>query len=633
MPGMSRSPPPTRASGVPEAGRPESSGPSRRARRGGALMYVLLALVVIGISWMLVARQSARFAGARAVREIASQLHPPALGAPVRVALIRESGSASYFDDPGELDEILRRWATELRALGAEPSIISAARVSDALGHDVIAIPASPCIGPATRRAVDAQLAAGRGVLLTWLAGVRDGGCRETGWQMVVGLTGAQRADTLGAARDAYLTIPAGGPLAFDIPPGSRIELLVANHVALRAPLRDAYWSDLMLNPRPAMGSTLLDAGVVHAARGAGRIVYWGFDLSRIAASEWNRGLARLLLRNSVAWAAGRPMGTIEAWPRGARVAAVIAQDVEDEFANGRFALDSLRAAGVRGTFFLVSDLAREHPELVKEMAKHGEIATHSENHQLLGGLPDSVQRRRLASSQDALQQLTGRRVAGLRPPEEQYDASTLEAWAAAGGLYVFASNNARTASPEIVSAGNARLVLLGRTSNDDFISVRRLGGDDPKILAGEYLAAYTKAKAIGGLYLLSYHSQMLSTKALVPTVGTVARALAADREAWMTTAGEVARWWMARSGVRVTPSLRNGALEVRIANEGALTVTAPVIAIALPAGMRVASTSEGALLRARPEMARVLLDALAPGQTRTITLRAGGAKGARDAD
>lgn len=605
---------------------------------------MLVAIVVIGISVLLVrfkerapeepAGQPERFAGARTVREIASHLRPASLNGTLRVALLREPGSAGYYDAPTEFAAVLDRWTRELEAIGATVTVVPVHRLGEVRDADVLVLPGSPCVGPETRRTVDAHLAQGKGVLMTWLAGVRDGGCREAGWQMVVALTGATRADTLPPGKDAYVTFPSGGPLSFDIPPGARLELLVANHVALRHPARDAYWSDFMHNPKPAAGTTLLDGAVVRAERGPGRVAYWGFDLSRVVTSDWNRDVARTLLRNSIAWAAGRPMGTVEPWPDGHRVAAVIAQDVEDEFANARYALDSLKAAGVRGTFFLVSDLAQQNPDVAKAMASWGEVGTHTENHALLGGTSDSAQRARLSVTQRDLQKLIGRRVAGLRPPEEQFDANTLDAWGAAGGSYVFASNNARSASPEIVSTGAAQMVLLGRNSNDDFISVRKLGGRDPAKLSREYLTAYEKSKQLGGLYLLSYHSQMLSTADLVPTIGTVARALAKDREAWVTTAGEVARWWTARHSIDVTVRQgSSGTLEVTVTNSGRLTATNPVIAVALPPGMPSAMSSVGNALDAPRGIARIQLEPLAPGRVVSFILTGARTARGRDAD
>src|SRR3954447_13451490 len=91
----------------------------------------------------------------------------------------------------------------------------------------------------------------------------------------------------------------------------------VANHVALRTPEREAYFSDYTLNPDEVRGEPLLDGAVVRTKIEKSRAVYWGFDLGSVVDRPWDRAVALRLTRNSVAWAAGLPLATIEPWPNG----------------------------------------------------------------------------------------------------------------------------------------------------------------------------------------------------------------------------------------------------------------------------------------------------------------------------
>ena len=129
---------------------------------------------------------------------------------------------------------------------------------------------------------------------------------------------------------------------------------------------RDALFSSFTLRPEPARGVPLLDGAVVRSRYGRARVAYLSFELTRIAELPWDRAIAQLLVRNAVAWTARLPVADVDPWPRGAVAAAVLAQDVEDQFGNAKFALDSLRAAGVRGTYFLTSELARRHERLTR---------------------------------------------------------------------------------------------------------------------------------------------------------------------------------------------------------------------------------------------------------------------------
>ena len=600
-----------------------------------------MVLVVFGLSFLFVtwstsrqkvasATETKRFAGAQTAAQVTSHLRLVPLQSKVRVAIVREPGSATYAGDSAKFDAGLRRWATTLEHIGAEATIVAPAKL-EASDADVILIAASPCVGPATRKAVTAALKDGRGVIMTWLSGVADGGCKPVGFGMITQLTGASRVDTLEARNDAYVTVPAGSPLAVNLPPGSRLEVIVANHVALRAPGRDAYWSDYLHNPEPAQKVELLDAAIVRAHHGDGRVVYWGFDLPLTvndSANGWNTSLAEVLVRNTVAWAAALPMATLEAWPRSFTAAAVLAQDVEDEFANGQFALDSLRAAGVRGTYFLVSNLAKRNKQLAKDMAKYGEVGTHSENHKVLGGTPDTAQMRRLGVTQKDISEIVGAPITGLRPPEEQFDVATLSAWVAAGGTYLFGSNNARTAGPELISVGKDTLVLFGRNSNDDFYSVRKVGRTNTDALAAEYLLAYQKVRQLGGLYLLSYHSQMLSTRELVPAVAKIARTLAADSALWLTTAGEVARWWRTRQAVEVTSRMAEAnRMEVTLRNTGTDSLVGAVAYMEPPKRLAGTSTSVGRLLPPREgenDGIRLELPPLPPNSTVVASITLG---------
>lgn len=599
-------------------------------RRGGAAAWLVVVLVVFGLSFLFVswstsrqkeasASEPQRFAGATTVSKVRSHLRLTKLRDSVTVAIVREPGSAGYIGDEAAFDAGLEKWSASLKAIGAKPNIVAPAKLASTKA-DVIVLPASPCVGAVTRRAIEVALREGRGVIMTWLSGIADGGCTPVGYGMITQLTGAARVDTLGARTDAYVTMPAGSPLAIDMPPGSRLEIIVANHVALRAPGRDAYWSDYLHNPLPAHNSELLDGAIVRAQHGDGRVVYWGFDLPLVvndSAGGWNSAVAEVLLRNSVAWAASLPVASLEAWPRSFTAAAVLAQDVEDEFANGQYALDSLRAAGVRGTYFLVSNLAKRNKKLAQEMARHGEVGTHSENHKVLGGTPDTAQLRRLGVTQHDITEIVGRPITGLRPPEEQFDVATISGWAKAGGTYLFGSNDARTAGPELISVGADTLILFGRNSNDDFYSVRKLGGRDTDALAAEYIAAYQKVRGLGGLYLLSYHSQMLSTRDLVPAVAKIARTLAADSALWLTTADEIARWWRTRHGVQVAARMAEAnRAELTITNTGADSLVGAVAFFEPPRRMVGTSTSLGRLLPTPDESVRLELPPLPPSST-----------------
>ena len=612
------------------------SAPRTESRRDARLLFGLLALVVIAASVAIVrSRELAateawddppRQAGGAPVLALGSILAPARLREGVSVAVVHDAASDAFYGGSALLDSLTEAWVRALREIGASARVVDTTSLPSLRGVDVIVVPSTPCVSAATFEAIAGAERAGRGVVLTRHTGLRDGRCTSMGAGLLVQLTGAARLDTLEERDDAYVTFPTGSPLATELPPGARLEVRAGNHVALRRAGRDGYWSDYELNPSPASGVPLLDAAVVHAERDAARTVYWGFELTDVVDRPWSRSLARLLLRNSIAWAARRPLADVEPWPAGRRAAAVIAQDVEDEFANARGALDTLRAAGVRGTYYLVTDLAHEHRRLVEALAGHGEIGTHSENHRLLGGLDADLQATRLERTQDALRKLTGRRGAGLRPPEEQFDATTLRAWRAAGGSYVFASNDGRAASPELLLDASEPIVLLGRVGYDDFAVLRRAGVTDPDSQAALYLREYERMRAIGGLYMFSYHSNMMARPQHIGALGPVARSIAGDTDTWLATAAEVAEWWRARAALRITVDYEDDGrtLAVVVRNERADPVTGAVARIVLGGRVRGQRPSAGTLLQSEPGTVRIALPRIEPSATTGIRVALG---------
>jgi peptidoglycan-N-acetylglucosamine deacetylase len=80
--------------------------------------------------------------------------------------------------------------------------------------------------------------------------------------------------------------------------------------------------------------------------------------------------------------------------------------------------LDFLDARHARGTFFVVGDVAEEHPELVREVANRGhEVALHGWRHIALTELDPAIFRVDAARGKALLEDITGQTVVGFRAP------------------------------------------------------------------------------------------------------------------------------------------------------------------------------------------------------------------------
>lgn len=114
-----------------------------------------------------------------------------------------------------------------------------------------------------------------------------------------------------------------------------------------------------------------------------------------------------------------------------AAVGLEIAPEARTEYArrmevSTRGLLDQLAAASVKATFYIVGEIARSHPALVRAIHDAGhEIGSHSWDHRMVSRFNPDTFREDLLKSKDALEQATGSAVFGFRAPTFSISRST----------------------------------------------------------------------------------------------------------------------------------------------------------------------------------------------------------------
>jgi len=94
-----------------------------------------------------------------------------------------------------------------------------------------------------------------------------------------------------------------------------------------------------------------------------------------------------------------------------------------------RWLLDLLDEFGIKATFFIVGQIARSHPQLVRRIAERGhEIGSHSWDHRRVHMHSPESFREDLRLSRDALEQVSGLNVLGYRAPT--FSIVNKNAWA-----------------------------------------------------------------------------------------------------------------------------------------------------------------------------------------------------------
>jgi peptidoglycan/xylan/chitin deacetylase (PgdA/CDA1 family) len=546
--------------------------------------------------------------------------------------------NADFFPDPAYHAAALESWRDVVRGAGGVVRDAESVAELRASPGSVLVLVEAPCLSAGEIAVVRAHLRAGGGVVSNWAVGARDETCAWRGWGPVAELTGAEDVREIPPREGLFLTVPAGVALSAGLDPGARIELRPDPSIALRVSGPRVYWSDWALNPAPdESGGGADGAAVTWRTAEGGRSAWFGLRLGQAVTATDSLRLRRLV-RNGVLWAAGTPSAGPSPWPDGQRAALVFAFDVEDQPRSALDVADVLRAEDLPASFYAVSQIVEGDADLGRALAAVGEVGSQTSDHTPLRGLTQQDQRFRLRRSWSEIESWAGTGPAGLHPPEETFDESTLEAWRLAGGTYVLAHNEARSASPEVHLTESGPVVVLPRILKDDYNLIVQDRVIRASALARSLVADTRKLHAIGGLAVVAGHSQIMRAGPRLDAIRAVAEAARAEGDWWIARADEVADWWDARSRVRLSfvPRAAPGYLDETLepADFSDVLVTAPEdrgvrglwVEIVLPrgaAGMLPLVNGEPVGFETTEWAVRVPVPALAASDTARISVLA----------
>ncbi|MGD8697934.1 MAG: polysaccharide deacetylase family protein [Gemmatimonadales bacterium] len=488
------------------------------------------------------------------VVEIAPDLALPELTgtAPWVAHLYVSRNSAVFFPDKSYYAALGARWGALLEGAGASVRQISGAESVESLGRDqLLVVPAAVCLSAEDRAALARHVERGGHLLASWATGARGADCEWLGYDFMSELASAEAVGTLERRSPTFLAIPHGSALAAGLPPGIRIELRNEPWIALRSPESIAFWSDWALNPRagPYGGAAAAATAVINEA--GGRVAWFGFRLD-MGATDYDQQLIDRFVQNAALWAAGHVMADVDPWPGGYRAAMAVTQDVEHDFGNSRLLARRFLELEAPITFFVVSKLVRQDADLAKTLLAAGEVGSHTVDHRQVAGRLWGNQLAALRQARNDVRGWAGERPLGLRPPREVYDQFTLEAWRRYGGLYIAGTNRARSAAPEIFTVPSGRVAVLPRVVDDDYAVMIVRGRNSADSLQAALSAALHKMRSLGGLNLVTLHTQLIDSQRRVDAIESVVREARAAGDVWIAGTAELADWWLRRSQLEV---------------------------------------------------------------------------------
>jgi peptidoglycan/xylan/chitin deacetylase (PgdA/CDA1 family) len=534
--------------------------------------------------------------------------------------------NAGFFPVARYHSDLNERWGALLVDIGAGIQHVRGAAALDSLGGaGLLVVAAAVCLDDDERDAIRRHVDSGGHMIATWALGVRDAECEWDGYRFLKDMTDADAAGTMAGLPPTYLTVPRGGVFSAGLPPGLRVELKTEPWVTVRSASSSVFWTDWALNPLSAPGGGAAGAAIARTTAEGSRIVWFGWRMD-VAATERDRELLRRIAQNSALWAAGHVVADVDPWPDAHRSAMSVTQDVEHSFRNSRRLAERFAANHVPVTFFVVTQLAAEHPELAEVLSAAGEVATHSVDHRQVAGRLWSGQLAGLRQARIDVEGWMGVAPVGFRPPREVFDEYTLEAWRRSGGLYLAGSNYARTAAPEIFDTPAGPLVVLPRVVDDDYAVMVTRGETSPDSLRATFLGSIEKVRWLGGLDLLTVHSQLIDSYSRVDVVEAAVRAAQATGDVWIAQASDIADWWRHRSELKLQVHERVARSAVlSVSNNGTNAVSSAWLHVYLPEDRETYAAPEvrEAIIDSYydPWGLRVKVPTIAPGETIEILL------------
>jgi hypothetical protein len=514
-----------------------------------------------------------------------ASLPPPALSTrgdvePPAVVVLRSTATARYFaslpgSDAGAYQRRIEDWRRRLGADGIAARVLDeTALVATALPRDVVLLaPSTAALDDATLAHVNGMVEQGAGLIATWAFGMFDGDGTWRGYEPLRRLAGLE---LLPAAEQAeaprFVALHGQTSITAGLPAGARLEVQPYDRplplTSSAAVGEYVEWS--MLGRGPDL-TTPPQTAVARATMGAGRVVWMNFEPAAVVGGGTSPERLTQLVRNAVAWTSRAPLGALETWPNGARIAASLGLDAEHRFDEGKDVAERLHAARVPFTSFVLTSLADGHPDALRALTAASELGSHTHDHRPLSEQDEAAQRRQLEESRRIVADLTGKTVLGLRPPEEQTNEHTLQALAASGYHYVVGWREKDAAEPWMLQANGKAVVVLPRIPHDDFEYVVRRPGDDVAAAWASMRADLKQVQRLGGFYFFDFHTQFWDA----PAIHTGVRHLTGLRNlpgVWLATVGEVAAWWRtrARAAARVDGDA-DGAITVELASGSAV--------------------------------------------------------------
>jgi peptidoglycan/xylan/chitin deacetylase (PgdA/CDA1 family) len=509
--------------------------------------------------------------------------------ASTKLILYASPSSMLYFSKiGGNYDNLLNPWRLYFKDRGLNVTELKDPAELNKQSEGVLIVPSALSLSDQEREAISGFRAKGGGVLATWATGTRTGPGDWAGWQFLESLGAKSAGEIPPDSESRQLTLTGESPLTFQQPAGARIWMGKTTESLLRL-TGESVAARFMNWPRVPEGDRLNEGAIVYSDAGssAGRAVVFAF-----AETSWESRpfMAHQVFDDTLKWLQRQPSVVRAAWPNGKTSAQVMEMDTEQSFQNASAFAAMMKSIGYRSTFYLLTSVAVQFPEVTKALARDFEVGYHGDIHVSFKDQPIYTQEQRILNMKAELASVLSdtSTITGFRAPTEGYDAAT-ELLLHKHGIRHHAADPSRLEGrvPTLVKMQGVpvedALIVLARTQRDDInLYWEKLDViQTTKALVDDFdLAADT-----GALGFLSIHSQNFDEGSVLRQAmpAFLTHLQTRRNQVWLASSGQVAQWWRDRERITISSSIAGKRLDFNVTVKGTQPVNGATFVIMLP--------------------------------------------------
>lgn len=481
----------------------------------------------------------------------------------------------------GNYDLILQPWRDYFASRGLTYTELQAGNLSPELKPGVLILPSAVALDTADSNAIQRFEQAGGSVLATWATGARNARAKWAGYDFLYTQFGIRVSGKVTRKEtDNFLVIFGQTPVSHSLPAGTRIWFDQIN----TPPLRISGGSNVAGRFLDVLNTPEFheNEAIVYAETGASRRVYFAFS-----ETLWQFGQQEVytLVDDTLRWLSRQPDPFLATWPYPYRSAQIIEMDTETGFQNATRLANMLESNRLQGTFYCLTSLAAQHPDVLKHIEDNHELALHGDVHEGFKGQPASVQSQRLDAMGLEIAPLVSMpaRIRGFRPPYELYDQTTEALLLKKGYGHLLVDSYGSKAMLPYPSATPTKnpqknLIIIPRVARGDMEFTLKGASESDMFRAMN--DDFDMTAEIGAVGVLSVHSENFGVGSPLSqaTAAFLNRIRPSGNKAWIAPSGEIESWWRERARITFSYAPQTQRLEINIAKPGLTRKAAIVI-------------------------------------------------------